>query len=88
MVEIEEIIKGADGSLVGEATLDFEAVTKTLNEATTFVEGIVVVLEEASVVIDSCKIGDFEVTIPVEGEDLGWDLHQTMVNQVATTAKT
>ena len=88
MVETEEIIKEADGSLVGVGTLGFEVVTKTLREAMTSVEGIVAALEEASAVIDSCRIGDFEVTIPVEEEDLGWDLHQTMVSQVVTTAKT
>ena len=88
MVNSEETIKEEDGNLVDEVTLGFEAVTKTPNGAMTSVEGIVVALEEASAAIDSCRIGDIRITIPVEGEDLGGDLHPTMANRVAIIAKT
>ena len=88
MVNSEEIIKEEDGNLADEVTLGFEAVTKTPNEVMISVEGIVVALEEASVAIDSCRIGDIRITIPVEEEDLGGDLHPIMANRVAIIDKT
>ena len=88
MENSEEIIKEEDGSLVDEVTLGFEAVTRTPNGVMTSVEGIEVALEEASAVTDSCRIGDIRITIPVEGEDLGGDLHPIMANRVAIIDKT
>ena len=88
MVNSEEIIKEEDGNLVDEVTLGFEAVTKTPNAGMISVEGIVVALEEASAAIDFCRIGDIKITIPVEEEDLGEDLHPTMASRVAIIVKT
>ena len=81
-------VEEEDGSLVDEVTLGFEAVTKTPNGVMTSVEGIEVALEEASAVTGFCRIGDIRITIPVEGEDLGGDLHPIMANRVATIDKT